>query len=135
MLQYWNGIGRTAEMREICLFEQKFPENGYEDTLSFLRQMELQSSFYPDVPSLVKLQTALVTVRSVLHFSPIQKRDPIGTKSIVRSVSFFPAILQRLDKLLDRYGNIRDNASAQLAEIRSSLKNKEQQVLRKHTQF
>ncbi|MDD2330962.1 MAG: hypothetical protein PHE35_09155, partial [Bacteroidales bacterium] len=35
-------LDRTAEMREICLFEQKFPESGYEDTLSFLRQMEVQ---------------------------------------------------------------------------------------------
>jgi len=125
-------LDRTAEMREICLFEQKFPENGYEDTLSFLRQMELQSSFYPDVPSLVKLQTALVTVRSVLHFFSDSKEGSYpALKALCAPVSFFPAILQRLDKLLDRYGNIRDNASAQLAEIRSSLKNKEQQVLRK----
>lgn len=125
-------LDRTAEMREICLFEQKFPENGYEDTLSFLRQMELQSSFYPDVPSLVKLQTALVTVGSVLHFFSDSKEGSYpALKALCAPVSFFPAVLQRLDKLLDRYGNIRDNASAQLAEIRSSLKSKEQQVQRK----
>jgi len=125
-------LDRTAEMREICLFEQKFPENGYEDTLSFLRQMELQPSFYPDVPSLVKLQTALVTVRNVLHFFSNSKEGAYpALKALCAPVSFFPAILQRLDKLLDRYGAIRDNASPRLAEIRSSLKSKEQQVLRK----
>ncbi|MDD4500807.1 MAG: endonuclease MutS2, partial [Bacteroidales bacterium] len=125
-------LDRTAEMREICLFEQKFPESGYEDTLSFLRQMEVQSSFYPDVPSMVRLQTALTTVRSVLHFFSETKEGAYpALKALCAPVSFFPAILQRLDKLLDRYGNIRDNASAQLAEIRSSLKSKEQQVQRK----
>ena len=125
-------LDRTAEMREICLFEQKFPESGYEDTLSFLRQMEVQSSFYPDVPSMVRLQTALTTVRSVLHFFAETKEGAYpALKALCAPVSFFPAILQRLDKLLDRYGNIRDNASAQLAEIRSSLKSKEQQVQRK----
>ncbi|MDD4064527.1 MAG: Smr/MutS family protein [Bacteroidales bacterium] len=125
-------LDRTAEMREICLFEQKFPESGYEDTLSFLRQMEVQPSFYPDVPSMVRLQTALTTVRSVLHFFAETKEGAYPElKALCAPVSFFPAILQRLDKLLDRYGNIRDNASAQLAEIRSSLKSKEQQVQRK----
>ncbi|MFA5302078.1 MAG: Smr/MutS family protein [Bacteroidales bacterium] len=125
-------LERTAEMREICLFEQKFPENGYEDTLSFLKQMEVQPSFYPDVLSLVRLQTALVTVRSVLHFFSGSKEVAYpALKGLCAPVSFFPAILQRLDKLLDRYGAIRDNASPQLAEIRSSLKRKEQQVLRK----
>ena len=125
-------LDRTAEMREICLFEQKFPESGYEDTLSFLRQMEVQPSFYPDVPSMVRLQTALTTVRSVLHFFAETKEGAYpALKALCAPVSFFPAILQRLDKLLDRYGNIRDNASAQLAEIRSSLKSKEQQVQRK----
>ncbi len=128
-------LDRTEEMREISLFEQKFPENGYEDTLSFLRQMELQPSFYPDVPSLVRLQTALVTVRSVLHFFSNSKEGAYpALKALCAPISFFPVILQRLDKLLDHYGAIKDNASPRLAEIRSSLKRKEQQVLRKiHT--
>ncbi len=59
---------RTGEMREICLFEQHFPTDGYEDTLVFLRQMEAQSTWFPQVQDLVRLQTAIHTVKGFFAF-------------------------------------------------------------------
>lgn len=125
-------LERTAEMREICLFEQQFPENGYEDTLLFLLQMETHRAYYPDIPALVRLQTAVLTVKALLHFFANTKEGAYpALKALCHPVTFFPAIVQRLDNLLDKYGQIRDNASPGLAEIRKSLKRKEQQVVQK----
>lgn len=125
-------LDRTAEMREICMFEQQFPENGYEDTLLFLQQMEVHRTYYPDVTALVKLQTAVLTVKALLHFFGNAREDAYpALKALCSPVTFFPAVVQRLDKLLDKYGQIRDNASPELAEIRKSLKRKEQQIIQK----
>ncbi|MDD2288980.1 MAG: Smr/MutS family protein [Bacteroidales bacterium] len=123
---------RTAEMREICLFEQQFPTDGYQDTLMFLQQMEAQPAWAPQVQDLVHLQTAINTVRALLHFFEHTRQESYpALKALCRPVTFFPAIAQRLDHLLDKFGVIRDNASPELAEIRKSLKKKEQQVVQK----
>ncbi|MDD4920007.1 MAG: Smr/MutS family protein [Bacteroidales bacterium] len=123
---------RTAEMREICLFEQQFPTDGYEDTLVFLKQMEAQPSWIPQVQDLVRLQTAIHTVRALLHFFEHTRQESYPElKTLCRHVTFFPAIVQRLEHILDKFGAIRDNASPELAEIRKSLKKKEQQVVQK----
>ncbi|MDD2538611.1 MAG: Smr/MutS family protein [Bacteroidales bacterium] len=125
-------LDRTAEMHRICLLEQQFPESGYEDTLLFLRQMESNPAYYPDLSSLVRLQISVQTVKALLlFFSGVREGSYPALKRLCEPVTFFPAIAQRLDSLLDKFGEIRDNASPDLAEIRKSLKRKEQQVIQK----
>lgn len=125
-------LERTGEMREICLFEQQFPEDGYEDTLYFLKQMESNPAYYPLVPDLVRLQRAIGTVRALLHFFEHTRQESYRTlKDLCRPISFFPAIVQKIEHILDKSGEIRDNASPELAGIRKSLKNKEQLVVQK----
>ena len=122
-------LERTAEMRDICLFEQHFPESGYADTEPFLRQMEAHPSYCPTISELVKLQLATGTVRALLHFFEKTKDHAYpALKAVCRPVAFFPVVVQRLDGLLDKTGEIRDNASPALAELRKSLRRKEQQV-------
>ena len=122
-------LERTGEMHSICLLEQAFPETGYTDTLPFLKQLQAHPMYCPRVEELVKLQSALATIRALLHF--FEKTDEEAypaLKELCRPLTFFPAITQRLDALLDKTGAIRDNASATLAQIRRSLQKKEQQV-------
>lgn len=123
---------RTDEMRVICMMETGFPGNGYEDTLTFLRQLELIPTYYPDLPSLRKLQASLGTVRSIVNFfSRTHDNAYPYLKQLCQPVVVYPAILQRLDALLDKFGEIRDNASPELSEIRHSIRQKEQAVSRK----
>ena len=42
-------------------------------------------------------------------------------QELTKDVRTFPAIVQRIDQLLDKYGKICDNASAKLLEIRREL--------------
>lgn len=121
----------TDEMRTVCLMETGFPEGGYEDTLPFLKELEAIPTYYPDLPSLRSLQIALDTLRAVLHFFAKTKEGVYpNLKALCEPVTFYPAVSQRLDGLLDKFGEIRDNASPELAEIRRSRRMKEQQVSR-----
>ncbi len=125
-------LERTAEMLEICMLESQFPESGYADTLVFLQQMESHPSFCPNVPELVQLQTATETVRALLRFFEKTKEEAYpALKELCKPVAFFPVVAERLDGLLDKTGEIRDKASPELAQIRSSRRKKEQQVGRR----
>lgn len=122
-------MGRTSEMHSICLMEQHFPESGYTDTLPFLGQMQVHPLYCPNVEDLVRLQSATGIVRALLHFFEKTEEEAYpALKELCRPITFFPAVAQRLDALLDKTGAIRDNASANLAQIRKSLLKKEQQV-------
>jgi DNA mismatch repair protein MutS2 len=116
------------EMRTICLLENTFPDSGFADTLPFLKQLE-SPVYYIDVPSLVQLQMAQNTLRGIIRFFEKAKEGAYPTLlSLTHSIQLFPEVGRRLDLLIDKFGEIRDNASPSLHEIRRSIREKEQLI-------
>jgi len=116
------------EMRTICLLDNTFPDSGFVDTLHFLKQLE-SPVYYIDVPSLVQLQVAQNTLRGVIRFFEKTKEEAYPTlKSLTQNVQLYPEVGRRLELLLDKFGEIRDNASPALHDIRRSIKEKEQLI-------
>ena len=121
----------TDEMRLICLFEDSFPAGGYLDTKEFLLPLQAENTSI-DLPSLRALRTSLDTLRRILAFFRDCKDDLYPMlRQISASVSYDPEISRRIDAILDRGGEVRDNASPELAEIRRTLRSKEGQVSRR----
>jgi len=121
----------TDEMRLICLFEDSFPSGGYVDTKGFLLPLQAENMSI-DLPSLRLLRTSLDTLRRILAFFRDCKDDLYPTlRQISASVSYEPEIGRRIERILDRTGEVRDTASPELGEIRRSLKAKEGQVSRR----
>ena len=121
----------TDEMRLICLFEDSFPAGGYLDTKEFLLPLQGEGTSI-DLPSLRLLRTSLDTLRRILSFFQDCKDDLYPTlRQISASVSYEPEIGRYIERILDRTGEVRDNASPALGEIRRSLKAKEGQVGRR----
>jgi len=124
-------LGLTDEMRLICLFEDSFPAGGYLDTKEFLLPLQADNTSI-DLPSLRALRTSLDTLRRILAFFRECKDDLYPMlRQISASVSYDPEISRRIEAILDRSGEVRDNASPELAEIRRSLRAKEGQVSRR----
>ena len=124
-------LGLTDEMRLICLFEDSFPAGGYLDTKEFLLPLQADNTSI-DLPSLRALRTSLDTLRRILAFFRECKDDLYPMlRQISASVSYDPEISRRIEAILDRSGDVRDNASPELAEIRRSLRAKEGQVSRR----
>ena len=124
-------LGLTDEMRLICLFEDSFPAGGYLDTKEFLLPLQADNTSI-DLPSLRALRTSLDTLRRILAFFRECKDDLYPMlRQISASVSYDPEISRRIEVILDRSGEVRDNASPELAEIRRSLRAKEGQVSRR----
>ncbi|MCL1974222.1 MAG: Smr/MutS family protein [Bacteroidetes bacterium] len=114
------------EMRIICMLENSFPDSGFTDTLPFLKQLE-SPIYYVDLLALRQLQTAQNTLRGIVRFFEKSKEGAYpNLKSLAHTIQLYPEVGRRLDLLLDKFGDLRDNASPALQDIRRSIREKEQ---------
>lgn len=120
-----NRLALADEMRLVVMFEENFPTNGYIDCLGFLKPLE-NKGYNLDLLSLGKLRTLVETVRKLTHFF-MSIKDGVypNLKRMSSSVLYFPEVSRRIDLILDKFGDIKDTASDELYQIRTSLKAKE----------
>ena len=115
----------TDEMRLIVMFEESFPANGYIDCVGFLEVLSKEGANI-DLVSLGKLRTMLDTLRKVsMFFGNIKDGVYPYLQKMVSSIVLFPEVHQRIDSILDKFGNVKDTASDELYDIRRKLKDKE----------
>ncbi len=113
------------EFRQILMFEPSFPDSPFVDCIPFL--IPLKSEYaYIDLISLSKLREALDLLRRILSFfSNCKEGKYPQLRKLSEPVISFPEVARRIDTILDKYGNVRDNASEELAAIRRSIREKE----------
>ncbi len=125
----------TDEMRLICMFESSFPQNGFIDSIDFLKPLEIEFSSI-SLENMVKLNTFVENLRGVLGFFRHCKEGAyLNLKAMAEPIMFFPEISRRIEAILDRFGEVRDNASPELFNIRKSLREKENSISRKIQQI
>lgn len=118
-------LALTDEMRLIVMFEESFPTNGYIDCVGFLEILSKSGSNI-DLASLGKLRTMLDTLRKIsAFFANIKDGVYPNLKKAVSRITLFPEVQQRIDTILDKFGNVKDTASDSLYDIRKQLKDKE----------
>lgn len=118
-------LSLTDEMRVITMLENNFPDSGYVETSAFLKHLE-HNTYYLDIASIVKLRTSLETLRQIIAFFNKTKEGAYpNMKRLVEHVVLFPEVSRRIDSILDRFGEIKDNASEDLFTIRRAIKDKE----------
>jgi Mismatch repair ATPase (MutS family) len=121
----------TDEMRLICMFESNFPQNGYIDSIEFLKPLEIDYSSI-NIENMRKLYTFVENLKGVLNFFKNSKEGQYLTlKQLASPINFFPEITRRIESILDRFGEIKDNASIELFNIRKSLREKENSISKK----
>ena len=121
----------TDEMRLIVMFEESFPANGYIDCIGFLEMLENPGANI-DLVSIGKLRTMLETLRKVTAFF-FSIKDGVypNLKRMVSGIGLFPEVQREIDRILDKFGNVKDTASDELYDIRKKLKEKEGAVSRR----
>lgn len=121
----------TDEMRLICMFESSFPANGFIDSIDYLKPLEIEYTSL-SLENINKLYIFLENLRGILaFFKGCKEGSYLNLRAMADPIVFFPEIIHRLELLLDKYGEIRDNASEELYKIRKSLKEKENSISRK----
>lgn len=125
----------TDEMRLICMFESSFPQNGFIDSIDFLKPLEVEYSSIT-LENMNRLYTFVEDLRGVLNFFRNSKEGSYVTlKEMASPIMFFPEVSRRIESIVDRFGEVKDNATPELFNIRKQLREKENSISRKIQQI
>lgn len=111
----------TDEMRLITMFETKFPQGEFTDCTAFLPKLEVQSTCI-SLENLRRLSLLMQNHRQIVAFlqGTGEGQYPM-IKEMAAGVEYFPEITRRIEVIIDRNGDVRENASAELARICAAL--------------
>ena len=112
--------------------EEEFVLEDYADIRTPLAKLKVPGN-YLETSEVSDLRKNLHAVRAILNFFKKTGRSDryTGISEMCSSIRVYPFIPERIDKVLSKQGRIRDQASRELARIRSSLSDLEIQVSRK----
>lgn len=122
-------LGATAEMLGVLNSDAAFPLEGIHDSRATLQALRVAGSFAPE-GEVALLRRTIGTMGAVCNFfSTRRKADADGPGSSpfphldikARNLYHFPEISGAIDRVLDRNGEIKDNASPELADIRRQM--------------
>ena len=114
-------LGEVNEFVRIIREVENFPASHFYDLRSALNKIKLEGRFL-EPEELFDLKRSLETLRAIVMFFKKQEDEvfPLLKKKTGR-VQVFPYIYDRIDAIINKFGKIRDNASPELAQIRSSI--------------
>ena len=121
-------LSATNEFQMILQFEENFPSDNYFSFSDCLNKIRIEGTF-PEVREVYDLKRSLETVRSILNF--FKARDEVRypfLRKMCSPVKTYPYVLDSIDRIIDRHGVIKDNASTRLKEIRTEIISKNFQV-------
>lgn len=117
-------VFQTEEFRQICLMEPSFPVQHFIDATPFLKKARIEGA-YLDVFEIFDLKRSLDSIRAILGFFKGKDNDKYPQlRKIMQEVKVFPVISDRIDTILTKNGEIKDNASPELAAIRREIHEK-----------
>jgi DNA mismatch repair protein MutS2 len=116
-----NELSKTSEFQHLLKFEDGFPSDNYYSVTDCLNKIRIEGSF-PEVQELFDLKRSLETVKAILNFFRIKEEDKYPVLvSLCGNVKQYPYVIDTIDRIIDKHGTIKDNASPRLREIRSEL--------------
>ena len=125
-------VTQTAQMQQALTDATlSFPRGDIFDLRKQLQRIRIEG-LYLDEPELFSLQKCLLFARDMQAF--LRSLDPARYALLMNMANMLglplTPIATRLDQLLDRYGELRDSASPELARLRQELRKAEGTVAR-----
>lgn len=123
-------LALADEMRLLLEMEQDFPGGEYPDVEEVVAKLRVEGTFL-DVEEVVVLGHALRAIGGIVAFIVNRAERYPSLYARTRGVEAFPGIVQRIEAIVDPYGNVRDNASPALQEIRRAIREREGQAAKR----
>lgn len=115
-------VDRVVEFMSIIDGDDTFPDGHYCDTREQLHKVRVEGAWM-DEGELFDLRRSLQTIGDIVSFFTREEKAAAypALAAMSEGVATFPAIVRDIDRIIDKYGHIRDNASPGLARIRHEL--------------
>lgn len=118
----------TGEMLEIVNSPEKLPLSNLHDVTGALKRCKVEGASVT-LDELLLIRRSLQTISDVNAFfsrtDNSEEEEESHSYPYLRemcgSLTVFPEVIRNIDRIIDHLGNMRDNASPQLAQIRSEL--------------
>lgn len=121
-------LRQTEEFRQILLMENSFPSQDFFDLSDELARLKVGGTVI-DPEALVDLKASLHTITSCLRFFAADNGEKYPElTALAQRIELDANILKRLDKIVDDKGEIYDDASPALLEIRRQMMRKRTEV-------
>ena len=127
---------QIREFRRLEEEEDEFPLNYFFDMRASVARVRLENTHLEE-NELFDLRRSLETIHDIVTFLRKTEEDdaakghryPALTR-LTEGISTFPELIRSIDKVLDKFGHIRDNASPELLRIRQTLTRTEASISR-----
>lgn len=125
-------LSQTNELKKVLEDEEAFPRHDYLDVEIFLNKLRLSGAFL-ESKEFQDLRAFLRTVSRIKQFIEVRDREEMPSlKRLIEEVVIDFRLIRDIDKIITVEGNVRDDASFELYEIRKELQ-EESIRLRKET--
>ncbi len=123
-------LSLADEMRIVLEMEHDFSKEDYPDIQPVLAKLRIEGAFL-DVVEVVLLRQALTEIGAVVAFLLDRKERYPALYDRTRGIEPFPEIVRDIDRLVDSFGEVRDSASPELAQIRRAIREREGQAAKR----
>lgn len=118
-------LASTAEMLQIIESAEHFPLDNVHDVTEAITTIRIPGTFIP-ASDLLRVRQSLGAIMDIVAFFRNRRNDEGESPyplldQLAQQMTPLPLIITMIERILDRYGNIKDNASPELAEIRRTL--------------
>ena len=125
MVNEW--LCQTREFRRLMQSAEQMPLNYFFDVRESVARIRLENTHLEE-DELFDLRRSLETIGVIVNFLNKNNGDDENPeyayptlRNLAKDVQTFPAIIRRIDSILDKFGKIKDSASMNLAGIRHDM--------------
>ena len=122
---------QTHEFLQIIQEDNDFPSDHFFDVRDSLKKIRVEGTYLLE-KELFDIRRSLETINAIVHF--FHSPSPVGRgqgeryyphlQDLTANVATFPQLAKQIDNILDKFGDIKDNASPELSAIRKKLAQK-----------
>lgn len=117
-------LGLTSEFKNIIEEEDNFPIQHFFDVRESLKNLRIEGTSI-ELEKLFEMKRSLEEIKAIINFlAKAEEEKYPHLKMLAGHVPVFPFVLEKINRIIDKNGVIKDNASSELQSIRRSLQSK-----------
>ena len=123
-------LEQVTEFMRIIQENDDFPSQYFFDVRPSLKRIRVEG-LYMDESELFDLRRSLETIRNIIRYLQQSDAEDSGDEAfsspypalyeLTKDILTFPLLISQINNILDKFGKIKDNASAELLRIRREL--------------